>query len=325
MARLHRSDITAPGYRRVRGSRIVDGTGHAVPAEDLARIRALVIPPAWRDVWICADPHGHIQAVGIDAAGRKQYLYHAAWRERRDRAKFDRALQLAASIGPARGTATRDLGGGSSKRRMLAAAFRTVDLGSLRIGSEQYLEAHGSRGLTTLQCGQATVNGSLITLNFRSKSGQRWHSDIEDPELAAVLAKVVAVRGARARLFSWRDTRWHRLHPVDVNDYIRQLTGGDFTAKDFRTLRGTLVAAGELARTGPAPDERSRRQAIASAIAVTAHTLGNTPAVARASYVDPRVLDRYARGKVIGLTRGRATERGLVTLLGAEGPGMHRN
>ena len=321
MARLRRSDPASPGIRRVRsgrGFRYVDAAGEPVhDPSTLDRIEQLVIPPAWTEVWITTFPNGHIQAVGTDAADRRQYLYHPGWRERMDRLKFDRALALAESLPAARRGVTIDLRRAEVPReRALAAAFRMLDTGSLRVGSERYALEHGSFGLSTLLCGHARVTGGdTVELRFPSKSGQEWDSDIRDPDLAAYVTTVKR-RGARARLLAWRDDHgWHPLSAGEINDDVRVRTGGDFTAKDFRTLHGTIEAAISLARTGPRPTQSGRDRAIATAVRATSAALGNTPAVARASYIDPRLLDRYRAGRTIDPGRLASAESELRALL----------
>lgn len=321
MSRLRRSDPGAPGLRRLTGDHgehvLVDERGRTVTdADTLARVEALVIPPAWHDVWISPHPNGHIQAVGIDDAGRKQYLYHQQWRLRRDAEKFDRVLTLAHTLPSARRVVGRDLASpGFTRRRALAAAFRLIDDSAVRIGSEQYLRSARTRGLTTLLCRHVEVDGTRVLLSFPGKGGLPWRSGIEDAPLARYLAEVLAVRGERSRLLSWRDTRWHNLDAAEVNEYLRARTGIETTAKDFRTLRGTLIAAETLALTEPAATERERRSAIGEAVRRTAEVLGNTPAVARNSYIDPRVFDRYRSGHVLQLRPRRAPEAALIDLL----------
>ncbi|MDQ1582344.1 MAG: topoisomerase [Microbacteriaceae bacterium] len=320
MARLRRSNPTGPGYRRVSHSTrvsYVDSDGRPVrDARVLERIQGLVIPPAWNDVWISPDEFGHIQAVGTDQAGRRQYLYHRAWRERRDRVKFDRAIELAGSLPAARGVVTRDIRlPGFPERRMLAAAFRIIDLGSLRVGSEEYLHANGSRGLSTLLCRHARVQSNETTLSFPAKSGQRWRSTIIDADLAELVGSIKAVRGDRARLLSWQGSGWQTLYPAHINRYIRERTHGDFTAKDFRTLRGTVIAALALAREGTRETEVGRAKVVSRAARETAAALGNTPTVARNSYIDPRVFDRYRAGQVVDLGSGRSPEAAIRELL----------
>lgn len=320
MTRLRRSDPSGPGYRRVNGRKAPayqDEAGNPIVDErELERIRSLVIPPAWKDVWISPDARGHIQAVGIDQAGRKQYLYHESWRLHQDRLKFERAAQLAETLPAARRRVTIDLRQeGFGRDRILAAALRIIDLGSLRIGSEEYLHANGSRGLTTLLCRHVAIDGDDVTLTFPAKSAQKWTSTVTDPDVAALLAEIVAARGARSRLLSWKEGTWHTIRPASLNEYIRRQTRGEFTAKDFRTLHGTIVAAAALADLGTGGTERERTKRVSAAVAAAADALGNTPAIARNSYIDPRIFDRYRQGEVIDLGAGRAPEPALLELL----------
>jgi DNA topoisomerase I len=315
MPRLRRSDPTGPGIRRLDTVpvRYLDGDGRQLTDERvLDRIGNLVIPPAWTDVWIAPDELGHIQVVGMDQAGRRQYIYHEIWRARQDRAKFERAQLLAQALPRARSSVSRDLArDGFSRSRASAAAFRIIDRSALRIGSPEYLRSNGSRGLTTLLCRHVTITASEMLFVFPSKSGQEWHSTVMDAALSAYLRSVQERRGPRSRLLAWRDTRWHSLTTVVVNDDIRGRTGADLTAKDFRTLHGTIVAARTLARIGVDHDHPDA--AIARAIADTAAALGNTAAVAKASYIDPRVFDRYRAGQI--MNGRRSAESALLALL----------
>lgn len=276
-----------------------------------------MIPPAWTDVWICPYPNGHIQATGVDAAGRRQYLYHPTWRQQKDRLKFDRVLALAESLPAARRRVTLDLRTeGPTKQRALAAAFRMLDTGALRVGSERYAEENGSHGLSTLLCSHVRITGGdTVALQFPGKSGQEWSSELRDPELAGVL-RALKRRGPTARLLAWKDERgWHPLSAEDINDYVREQTGGEFTAKDFRTLHGTVKAAKSLARSGPRPTPTARKKVVTAAIKDVAELLGNTPAVARSSYIDPRVVDHYDHGRTIDPKRLDSAESELRALL----------
>jgi len=325
MTRLRRSDPHSPGITRVRRGRGFEYRGpDGARIDDPATVdalRALAIPPAWTDVWISPHENGHILATGTDAAGRRQYIYHPAWQERMANEKFERMLQLAAVMPAVRGGITRDLRlDGYGRTRVLAGAFRMLDSALLRVGSEQYARQHGSIGLVTLRGSHARVRGgTVVELRFPGKSGQPWESDVEDAELAELITGLKR-RGGRSLLLSWRDDeadRWHPLHAADINDDVRARTGGDFTAKDFRTLHGTITAAVALARTGPRGSATARRRAAAAAIRETAAVLGNTPAVARASYVDPRVIDLYDEGTTVDPTR--RVEGQLIELLGDDG------
>jgi DNA topoisomerase-1 len=293
------------GITRVRagsGFRYVDHRGRPVAARDVARIRTLVIPPAWQEVWICREPRGHIQAVGTDDAGRRQYVYHPDWSANRDRNKYERALALAESLPRARARVTSALRRSALDReKVLAVAFRLLDLGAPRVGSARYLAAHGSRGLTTLQRRDVVAEPPRITLSFPGKSGKRAHIEIDDADLAAVVADLAQGRPRAALLSYRRGRRRVPLSPSDVNAYVRALTGGRFTAKDFRTLRGTTMAAQALARIGTVDTKADRKRAEQLAVRATAEALGNTPAVARSSYIDPRVFRHYARGRLLDL------------------------
>lgn len=299
-------------YRAPDGTRIDDPSA-------ISALRALAIPPAWTDVWISPHANGHILATGTDVAGRRQYIYHPAWHERMSEEKFERMLQLAAVMPAVRGGVTRDLRAeGFGRTRVLAGAFRILDSALLRVGSEQYARQHGSIGLVTLRGSHARVRGgTVVELRFPGKSGQPWESDVEDAELAELVAGLKR-RGGRSLLLSWQDEDrrgWHPLRPADINDDIRRRTGGDFTAKDLRTLHGTAAAAVALARTGPKRSGSAQDRAIAAAIRHAAELLGNTPAVARTSYVDPRLLDLYRAGVTIDPARTGSVESELRALL----------
>ena len=320
MPRLRHSDSSAPGLHRTRAGRgfsYTDTGGHPIIDQELrARIEQLAIPPAWTDVWIAPHANGHIQATGMDAAGRRQYLYHASWREQKDRVKFDRALSLAESLPAARRRVAMDLRSlKPTRERALAIAFRMLDIGSLRVGSEQYAEANGSHGLATLLCSHATVSGDTVSLNFPAKSGQEWQSEITDADLARGV-RALKRRGPNARLFAWRDeSTWHPVVAADINAYVKERTGGEFTAKDFRTLHGTVAAATSLARHGVEPRKAARDRALAQAMRDAAQVLGNTPSIAKKSYVDPRLVDHYRAGITIDPARVSAAESELRILL----------
>lgn len=294
------------GFRRLRagsGFRYVDAKGAPVSDRHAARIRSLVIPPAWEEVWISARPDGHIQAVGTDDAGRRQYIYHPDWTAGRDKRKFARALQLAETLPRARARVTTSLRRNARDReRVLAVAFRLLDQAAPRVGSERYFAAHGSRGLTTLQRRDASVEASVVSLAFPGKNGKRQVIEIDDADLASALELLAAGR-PRSPLLAWeRGRRRVPLTPSEVNDYVRSLTGARFTAKDFRTLRGTILAAEALARIGAVDTAADRKRAAQLAVRATAEALGNTPAVARSAYIDPRVFVRYRDGHVLDLS-----------------------
>jgi DNA topoisomerase I len=322
VTRLRRSDSTGRGYHRVRAGagfsyRDPDGATVTDP-DERARLEELVIPPAWTDVWISPYANGHILATGFDAAGRRQYMYHPSWRERMDRIKYDRALALAESLPAARRQVTMDLRRPDPDRtRALASAFRMLDQGSLRVGSERYASEHGSRGLSTLLCAHAHISGDDIELGFPGKSGQEWSSSIHDHDLAHVLRGMVR-RGPNARLLAFRERSgdgWQPLDAEDINEYVKERAGDAFTAKDFRTLHGTVAAAIDLARTGKQATKTARAKAVSHAVRAASEVLGNTPTVARASYVDPRLLDAYGHGETIDPARIGSAEAEVRALL----------
>ena len=318
--RLRKSNPLGKGYHRVRAGsgfsyRASDGTT-VKDAELRARFEAMGIPPAWTDVWIAPYANGHIQAVGYDAANRKQYIYHPTWRERHDRRKFKRMLLLAEALPGARGTVRRHLRDPEHpKRQVLAAAFRMLDLGGLRIGSSSYEEANGSYGLTTLHCEHVEIDGADVHLRFPAKSHKTWDSTMRDEDLASLLGALKR-RGDHERLLAYqRDGEWRTISASDVNEYVRKRLHGEFSAKDFRTLRGTIAAASSLAKHGPEPKRSVQKRAIAEAMRAAAEELSNTPTVAKTSYVDPRVVDRYRAGETIDPTRPNAAEAETLALL----------
>lgn len=318
--RLRRTNATGHGYVRVRAgsgfSYRSTKTGELADEGLRERFAAMGIPPAWNDVWICPYDNGHIQAIGYDVKGRKQYIYHPTWREKKDRVKFDRAMELAESLPAARRRVTMDLrSDGLTRERALAGAFRMLDTGSLRVGSERYAESNGSHGLTTLLCAHAKTSGDTVLLSFPAKSHKAWESDIRDPDLAA-LVRLWKRRAPTARLLAWKDgSTWHPLSAVEVNGYVKERTGGDFTAKDFRTLHGTVAAAISLAKAGPQETQRARQSAIAQAMRDASEVLSNTPSIARASYVDPRLVDRFRSGETIDPVRLGSAESEVRALL----------
>jgi DNA topoisomerase I len=321
MPRLRRSDCSAPGFgrrRRGRGFEYLDESGQrVVDADVLERIRGLVIPPAWRGVWICSDPFGHIQAVGTDAAGRRQYLYHPHWRKRRDREKFEEMVRFARALPELRRTVARHLRRrGCGRERVLACAVRLLDRGFFRIGTDGYAEENQTYGLATLERRHVRLEpaSGVIRFDYASKGGKRRLHWVADPDAFQVVAALKRRRGA-GRLLAYKDgRRWVELTSDDVNDYIKAATRDGFSAKDFRTWNATVLAAVALAVSGRAHgSRRGRERAISRAVQEVAHYLGNTPAVCRASYIDPRVFDRFRDGLTIG---GALTEIGEVSSSG---------
>ena len=306
MARLRRADISGPGIARRgrgRGFEYLDETGERIDdIETLERIRELAIPPAWKDVWICPYPNGHIQAVGVDAAGRKQYRYHQRWRERRDQLKFDKMLEFARALPSLREEAAKDVvREGFPRERVLACAVRLLDRGFFRIGGEEYAEENESFGLATMQKGHVTLaDGYAISFDFPAKSGKQQVKSVVDADVYEVVRALKRRRAGGPELLAYQaDRAWFDVKSSDINAYIKEVTGGDFTAKDFRTWTGTVLAAIGLAVSGHTTSRTGRKRAITRTIKEVAHYLGNTPAVARASYIDPRVFDRYLSGWVL--------------------------
>jgi DNA topoisomerase IB len=304
--RLRRSNLTKAGYGRRRagkGFAYLDTDGRPLKdAEAIARIKALVIPPAWTGVWISPDERGHIQATGYDAAGRKQYLYHPVWRTTRDEEKFDHALEVAEKLPEMRERLCGDLSGrGLTKARVLAAIARLLDMGMFRVGSAQYAdrEQDPSFGLSTLRPEHVRTSGGCVILEFTGKSGIEHSHTVGDGEVCQVLRDLKRRRQGEKRLFAyWSAKRWHVVSADEINEYLREVSGEEMTAKDFRTWHGTVKAAEELAEIGPQPTKAKRKKAVSKAMKEVAEMLGNTPTVARNSYVDPRVVERYHEGKV---------------------------
>lgn len=316
MPRLRRADCSEPGLarrRRGRGFEYLDARGERLRDDDaLERIRALAIPPAWKEVWICRDPLGHLQATGLDAAGRKQYLYHPLWRARRDRAKFDVMLEFAAALPRLRRRARRELGGEEMTReRVVACALLLLDLGFFRIGSESYAEQNGTFGLVTMLKRHVRLERDELVFDYDAKGGSRRVQAIADPALREVVAELKRRRGGSERLLAYRDgRRWVDLRSEDLNDRIKTLTDGGFSAKDFRTWNATVLAAFAVATLGAdAGSRHARERAVRAAVESVAAYLGNTPAVCRASYIDPRVFDRFRAGQTLADTLERPLER----------------
>ena len=284
--------------RKGRGFTYVDRDG--VPVRDdgeLRRIRRLAIPPAWTDVWISPSPLGHIQATGRDARGRKQYRYHGRWREVRDEAKYGRLSDFAIALPRIRERVDADLGRpGIPRERVLATAIRILEETFMRVGNVEYARDNGSFGLTTLRSKHVDVEGSRIAFRFRGKSGKDHEVDVRDRRLARVVARLQQLPGQE--LFQYRadDGDLRTIGSDDVNAYLREISGEDLTAKDFRTWAGTVLAARALAELGPARNERIARKRVVQAIDVVSARLGNTRAVSRKCYVHPGVLDAYAAG-----------------------------
>jgi DNA topoisomerase IB len=319
MPRLRRADCSRAGIRRRRrgkGFEYLDQDGTRLTDEEtLTRIRELAIPPAWEDVWVCPYPMGHIQATGTDARGRKQYRYHDKWRERRDQQKFDEMIAFARALPAMRRRVSADLDhDGMTRERVLACAVRLLDRGFFRVGGEDYAVENESYGLATIHKRHVKLlDDYTLLFDYPAKSGRRRVRSIIDADVYEVLEELKRRRGGSPELLAYREgRRWRDLKSADINAYVKEVTGGDFSAKDFRTWNATVLAAVALAVSGPAAlaSQRARKRAINRAVKEVAHYLSNTPAVARASYIDPRVFDRFEGGLTIG---------GVLAELGEEG------
>jgi DNA topoisomerase IB len=319
--RLRTVSCQGPGWRRVRhgrGFRYVDAEGAPVGPDDVERIKALAIPPAWTDVWVCPDDRGHLQAVGTDDAGRRQYLYHPEWRRKRDEQKFDRVIDLGRRLPRLRTVLHRELARDPADRAtVVAAAVRLVDLGCFRLGSETAADANGSFGLTTLQVRHVRRDGQSRVFRFVGKSGVDHEIVIADRRLVAVVDALTERRRPNGRLLATRDgRRWVPVVAAEVNERIRELSRLDVTAKDFRTWKATATVAKHLADVERAPSASGRGRQVRAAIAEAADLLGNTVSVARSSYVDPRVVDLFEDGHTIGRVRSEnGVDRAVVDLL----------
>lgn len=270
----------------------------------LDRIRSLGLPPAWTDVWICADANGHLQAVGTDAAGRRQYRYHDRWTMRRSREKFDRMLVFATALPGVRSTCAQHLkeDGEPNKERVLSGAVRLLDLGLFRIGGEIYASENDSYGLATVERRHVRVNPPRCGFQYPAKSGQFRCTEVSCPDLARLLGQLKARRGGGPELLAYKvDGRWVDVSSTDINQHLKELAGAEYSAKDFRTWNATVLAAVALAgradQAGTAPTRVKRAEA--AAVREVAEVLGNTPSVCRSSYIDPRLFDRFRSGHVV--------------------------
>lgn len=302
---MRRSDLTGPGIHRRRHGRgfaytAPDGSRLTDP-EILERIRHLAIPPAWRKVWICPHADGHIQAVGYDDAGRRQYLYHTEWRRARDEEKHDRVLALAPRLPAIRAELEADITApGLGRRRVLAAALRMIDLGVFRVGGEEYAQARGSRGAATLLREHVRIHGGELRFRFPGKSHIESTVSLHNPPLAAVLRSLQRCRSGSDRLLVYRNANgWHEVRADDVNERFKELAGESFTVKDMRTWNATVLAAIAFAGAEPPKSQRAHQRAVASVMREVAEELGNTPTVTRKSYVDSRVVRAYGDGVTI--------------------------
>jgi DNA topoisomerase IB len=304
--RLRRSDVNAPGYRRRRAGRgfsYTDTDGAPIRDERLDRIRGLAIPPAWKDVWICPWPNGHIQATGVDAAGRRQYRYHDQWRARRDAAKYERILEIAHQLPDVRDAVVAAIGTrGLHRERVLATAVRLLDLGTFRVGSEQYEEENGTYGLATLKRDHVSVRGERTFFCYTAKGGIEREVEITDRPTATVVRQLLerpADAGEELLAYQLDDGTWRDVTSAEINLYLKEISGAEISAKDFRTWNATVLMAVTLAEAPPPTSRTARKKAVRAAYVRVAEQLGNTPAVCKASYVDPRVVDRFENGETV--------------------------
>jgi DNA topoisomerase-1 len=308
MPRLRRSDCSGPGItrrRQGRGFSYLDEDGARIEdPEELRRIGALGIPPAWKDVWVCSSERGHLQATGIDAAGRKQYLYHPEWRRRRDLEKFRDMIAFAHDLPELRERVAADLASGDepTRERVLACAVRLLDRGFFRIGTEEYSVQNETYGLATMHKRHVILeDGDTMVFDYTAKSGKRRVQAVVDPQAAALVERLKRRRGGSPELLAYKDgRRWRDVKSDEINAYLKEATGGEHSAKDFRTWNATVLAAMALGVSGEVAGTKTGRQrAITRAVKEVSHYLGNTPAVCRASYIDPRVFDAYRGGLII--------------------------
>jgi DNA topoisomerase I len=310
--RLRRSEVRGPGLRRARRGRGFsyhhsDGTA-VTDADTLQRIKDLVIPPAWKNVWICPYPNGHIQAVGTDVAGRRQYLYHQKWQEERNEEKFDRVLEMSAALPDMRRHIAADLRGrGLTRDRVLALALHLLDLGYFRAGGEQYAEENNSFGIATLQCQHISLQRQAVEFDYPAKSGVQRTLVIEDPEVVRSVRSLLRRPERTDRFLVCRNgSGWIDLHADDLNAKFKQLVGDEYTVKDLRTWHGTVLAAAAFVDADPPVNKTVIKRVESAVMKEVSEELGNTPAVARGSYVDPRVVEGYESGLTIAAGARRA-------------------
>jgi DNA topoisomerase-1 len=295
---------TMPGIRRKRAGKHFSYIGlDGKPIHDkkeLERIRAIGIPPAWTNVWICPNPRGHIQATGRDAKGRKQYRYHTQWRKIRDETKYDRMVDFGKALPHIREHVAHDLAlAGMPREKILAAVVRLLDRTSIRVGNEEYARENGSFGLTTMRNDHVDVEGSEIQFHFRGKGGKEHTIDIKDRQLARIVKKCQDLPGHELFEYIDENKELRTIESDDVNEYLRQISGHDFTAKDFRTWAGTVTATCALQDLGEYESQTQAKKNVVRAIEVAAQHLGNTPTICRKSYVHPEVIDAYLNGALL--------------------------
>jgi DNA topoisomerase IB len=310
--------VHGPGWRRRRAGRgfaYYDSAGALIRDERLDRLRSLAIPPAWQDVWICPWPNGHIQATGVDAAGRRQYRYHEEWRARRDAEKHERVLEIAHQLPDVRDAVVEAIrGGGLTRERVLAAAVRLLDLGAFRVGSEQYAEDNGTYGLATLRREHVRVRGEQVFFSYNAKGGIERELELTDKPTADVVRELLKRPEEGEELLGYwvqgpdGERVWHDVTSTEVNAYLKEISDAEITAKDFRTWNATVLMATTLAAAPEPATKTARKRVLKEAYERVSETLGNTPAVCKASYVDPRVVDRFESGDTVAHALHEAAE-----------------
>jgi DNA topoisomerase-1 len=321
-AGLHYVTDEEKGFRRELKGRefhFFDQRGREVKGEEqVRRIRKLAIPPAWTDVWICADPNGHLQATGRDARGRKQHRYHPRWRETRDENKFNRMIQFANALPKIRAHTARDLAAkGLTRKKVLATVVRILETGLIRVGNEEYVKQNHSFGLTTMRDRHVKVRGGSMKFEFKGKSGKMHSVELEDPRLAKIVKGCQDIPGQELFQYFGEDGERHKISSTDVNEYLREITNADFTAKDFRTWAGTVLAAMALRELEKFETQTQAKKNLKAAIERVAQRLGNTPTICRKCYIHPFVMDSYLDGSLLLLQAAKEragkseTARGL--------------
>lgn len=306
-------DDTTPGIRRLKsgkGWKYVSPEGKAIrDREVLARVKALVIPPAWTDVWICPRPDGHIQATGRDARKRKQYRYHSRFREVREETKYERMLQFAEVLPAVRAKVDEDLSlPGLSRDKVLASVLRLLEITLIRVGNEEYARDNGSFGLTTMRTRHVDITGTTIKFHFRGKSGKDHAVKVQDRRVARVVARCNDLPGEVLFQYVDEEGERHSVESSDVNDYLRSIANADFTAKDFRTWAGTVLAAQALTELAAFDSEAAAKKNIVVAVKSVASRLGNTPSVCRKCYVHPQIFDAYLDGHLVEKLKKRTAK-----------------